>query len=97
MRSDAGLVNDVTTEVGGIEPETIDAARKSPDEWAAKAREHLEQEIRSLGKKAGYVLNPGTPVEVVDPVFDLLDLVLIMTVNPGVGGQAFLASQLPMI
>ena len=45
------------------------------------------QLIRSLGKKAGYVLNPGTPVEVVDPVFDLLDLVLIMTVNPGFGGQ----------
>jgi ribulose-phosphate 3-epimerase len=55
------------------------------------------QLIRSLGKKAGYVLNPGTPVEVVDPVFDLLDLVLIMTVNPGFGGQAFLPSQLPKI
>src|SRR5258705_488161 len=49
------------------------------------------QLIRSLGKKAGYVLNPGTPVEALDPVFDLLDLVLIMTVNPGFGGQAFLA------
>ena len=55
------------------------------------------QLIRSLGKKAGYVLNPGTPVEVVDPVFDMLDLILIMTVNPGFGGQAFLASQLPKI
>jgi ribulose-phosphate 3-epimerase len=55
------------------------------------------QLIRSLGKKAGYVLNPGTPVEVVDPVFDLLDLILIMTVNPGFGGQAFLPSQLPKI
>jgi len=55
------------------------------------------QLIRSLGKKAGYVLNPGTPVEAVDPVFDLLDLVLIMTVNPGFGGQAFLSSQLPKI
>src|SRR3954470_4474396 len=55
------------------------------------------QLIRSLGKKAGYVLNPGTPVEVVNPVFDLLDLVLVMTVNPGFGGQAFIASQLPKI
>ena len=55
------------------------------------------QFIRSLGKKAGYVLNPGTPVEVVDPVFDLLDLVLVMSVNPGFGGQAFIASQLPKI
>jgi ribulose-phosphate 3-epimerase len=55
------------------------------------------QLIRSLGKKAGYVLNPGTSVEALDPVFDLVDLVLIMTVNPGFGGQAFLASQLPKI
>jgi ribulose-phosphate 3-epimerase len=55
------------------------------------------QLIRSLGKKAGYVLNPGTPVEVLDPVFDLLDLILVMTVNPGFGGQAFLPSQLPKI
>jgi ribulose-phosphate 3-epimerase len=55
------------------------------------------QLIRSLGKKAGYVLNPGTPVEVVDPVFDMLDLILIMTVNPGFSGQAFLSSQLPKI
>jgi ribulose-phosphate 3-epimerase len=55
------------------------------------------QLIRSLGKKAGYVLNPGTPVECLDPVFDMLDLILIMTVNPGFGGQAFIASQLPKI
>src|SRR5258708_36758267 len=55
------------------------------------------QYIRSLGKKAGYVLNPGTPIEVVDPVFDMIDLILIMTVNPGFGGQAFLASQLTKI
>lgn len=55
------------------------------------------QMIRALGKKAGYVLNPGTPVEVLDPVFDLLDLILIMTVNPGFGGQEFLSSQLSKI
>ena len=55
------------------------------------------QMIRSLGKKAGYVLNPGTPVEAVDPVFDMLDLILVMTVNPGFGGQAFIASQLSKI
>jgi ribulose-phosphate 3-epimerase len=55
------------------------------------------QLIRSLGKKAGYVLSPGTPIDVVDPVFDLLDLILVMTVNPGFGGQAFIASQLPKI
>ena len=55
------------------------------------------QLIRSLGKKAGYVLNPGTPVEFLDPVMDMLDLILIMTVNPGFGGQQFLASQLVKI
>jgi ribulose-phosphate 3-epimerase len=55
------------------------------------------QFIRSLGKKAGYVLNPGTPIEMVDPLFDMIDLILIMTVNPGFGGQAFLASQLEKI
>jgi ribulose-phosphate 3-epimerase len=55
------------------------------------------QLIRSLGKKAGYVLNPGTPVEVLDPVIDLVDLVLVMTVNPGFGGQSFIDSQLPKI
>ena len=55
------------------------------------------QLIRSLGKKAGYVLNPGTPVEFLDPVMDMVDLILIMTVNPGFGGQQFLSSQLPKI
>jgi ribulose-phosphate 3-epimerase len=55
------------------------------------------QYIRSLGKKAGYVLNPGTPVEFLDPLFDMIDLILIMTVNPGFGGQQFLSSQLKKI
>lgn len=55
------------------------------------------QFIRSLGKKAGYVLNPGTPIEVLDPLFDMIDLILIMTVNPGFGGQTFLSSQLTKI
>ena len=55
------------------------------------------QAIRALGKKAGLVLNPGTPVAHVVPVIDLLDIVLVMSVNPGFGGQKFLASQLPRI
>jgi ribulose-phosphate 3-epimerase len=55
------------------------------------------QFIRSFGKKAGYVLNPGTPIEMVDPLFDMIDLILIMTVNPGFGGQEFLVSQLTKI
>jgi len=55
------------------------------------------QAIRALGKRAGVVLNPATPVEAVAWVLDLVDTVLMMTVNPGFGGQAFLSSQLPKI
>ncbi|MEM7173327.1 MAG: ribulose-phosphate 3-epimerase [Pseudomonadota bacterium] len=55
------------------------------------------QEIKNLGKRAGLVLNPGTPPEVVDPVMDLLDLILVMSVNPGFGGQKFIASALPKL
>ncbi|GAA4047881.1 ribulose-phosphate 3-epimerase [Parerythrobacter jejuensis] len=52
------------------------------------------QAIRKLGKKAGVVLNPGTPVEALDYLMDLADLVLVMSVNPGFGGQSFIDSQL---
>jgi ribulose-phosphate 3-epimerase len=55
------------------------------------------QLIRSLGKSPGVVLNPGTPIDALDNVIDLVDLVLIMTVNPGFGGQAFIESQLRKI
>ena len=55
------------------------------------------QIIRGLGKKPGIVLNPGTPIDHIDPVLDLVDLVLIMTVNPGFGGQSFITSQLKKI
>ena len=55
------------------------------------------QLIRSFGKKPGVVLNPGTPIDMLDEVLDLVDLVLIMTVNPGFGGQEFIASQLRKI
>jgi len=55
------------------------------------------QLIRSLGKKPGVVLNPGTPIDAIHNVIDLVDLVLIMTVNPGFGGQSFIESQLKKI
>jgi ribulose-phosphate 3-epimerase len=48
------------------------------------------QAIRALGKKAGVTMNPGTPVECVEPVIDLVDLILVMSVNPGFGGQKFI-------
>ena len=55
------------------------------------------QLIKSLGKKAGLSLNPATPLEAVDYLLEDLDLVLVMTVNPGFGGQSFISSQLPKI
>src|SRR5579871_3461253 len=50
------------------------------------------QAIRALGKKAGVTLNPGTSVDTVAPVIDLVDLILVMSVNPGFGGQKFIPS-----
>ncbi|WBQ12167.1 ribulose-phosphate 3-epimerase [Hyphomonadaceae bacterium BL14] len=55
------------------------------------------QAIRALGKKAGAALNPSTPETVLDYVLDELDLVLVMSVNPGFGGQSFIDSQLKKI
>ena len=55
------------------------------------------QAIRALGKKAGVTLNPGTPVSTLENVIDMVDLILVMSVNPGFGGQSFIASQLEKI
>ncbi len=66
----------------------------------AEAGPHLHrslQTIRALGCKTGVVLNPATPVEHAIMVLDMVDLVLVMTVNPGFGGQAFLPAMLPKV
>jgi len=66
----------------------------------AEATAHLDrtlQAIGALGKAAGVSLNPATPIGVLEHVLDRIDLVLVMTVNPGFGGQKFLPSQLPKI
>jgi ribulose-phosphate 3-epimerase len=55
------------------------------------------QAIRALGKKAGVTLNPGTSEATVAPVIDLVDLILVMSVNPGFGGQAFIPASLDKI
>ena len=55
------------------------------------------QAIRANGAKAGVALNPGTPWQVLEPVADIIDHVLVMSVNPGFGGQAFIPSSLPKI
>ena len=66
----------------------------------AEAGPHLHrslQTVRALGKKAGVVMNPATPATAVEHVVDLVDLILVMSVNPGFGGQAFIASQVDKI
>ena len=55
------------------------------------------QKIHKAGVKAGIALNPGTPIEALENVIDIIDLIIVMTVNPGFGGQSFLSSQLPKI
>jgi ribulose-phosphate 3-epimerase len=65
-----------------------------------EAGPHLDraiQHIKSLGKKAGVSLNPATPVDALDYVLDEIDLVLVMSVNPGFGGQKFIERQLSKI
>ena len=66
----------------------------------AEAGPHLDrslQAIRGLGRKAGVSINPATPVEAIEHVLDRVDLILLMTVNPGFGGQAFIPSVLDKI
>lgn len=66
----------------------------------AEATVHLDRllaQIRGLGKKAGVALNPATPPNVVEYVWDKVDLILCMTVNPGFGGQKFIPAVLPKV
>jgi ribulose-phosphate 3-epimerase len=65
-----------------------------------EATEHLHRTlsiIRESGREAGLVLNPATPLEVLPPVVDLIDLVLVMSVNPGFGGQSFIPTSLDKV
>ncbi|MDU7360895.1 MAG: ribulose-phosphate 3-epimerase [Propionibacteriaceae bacterium] len=64
---------------------------------AAKAPVRLARELRRLGAKSSAALNPGTPVEMVEDMLDEVDMVLLMTVEPGFGGQKFLDLVLPKI
>jgi ribulose-phosphate 3-epimerase len=66
----------------------------------AEATRHLHRtlgHVRDLGAKAGVALNPSTPVEEIRHVVDLVDLILVMTVNPGFGGQSYIATMEPKI
>ncbi len=66
----------------------------------AEAGAHLDrslQTIKALGKRAGVAINPATPVSAIEHVIDRLDLILVMTVNPGFGGQSFIKAMLTKI
>jgi ribulose-phosphate 3-epimerase len=64
---------------------------------ATKHPHRLLQHIRSLGKQAGVAINPGTAVATIEPLLEVADLILVMTVNPGWGGQKFIPSSLTKI
>ncbi len=95
MRPHSKLVFDVHLMIAPVDPYLAAFADAGADVISvhAEAGPHLDrslQAIRALGKKAGVVLNPGTPESTIEYVLDRLDLVLLMTVNPGFGGQAFI-------
>lgn len=102
MRPHSDLPFDVHLMIGPVDPYIGDFVAAGADIITVhpEAGAHVHgtlQQIKKAGKKAGIALNPGTPVEALDNVLDLLDLVLVMTVNPGFGGQAFIDSQLAKI
>ena len=95
MRPHSRLVFDCHLMVSNLEHHIEEFARAGADIISihAEATPHIHgalQKIRAAGVKASVVINPGTPVEVVKNVLNLVDQVLVMTVNPGFGGQAFL-------
>jgi ribulose-phosphate 3-epimerase len=102
LRRHTKLPLDVHLMIAPVDPYIAAFAEAGADHISLhpEAGPHLHrslQLIRSLGKKAGIVLNPATPVDTVAHVLDLTDLIMVMTVNPGFGGQAFISSQLPKI
>jgi ribulose-phosphate 3-epimerase len=93
---------DVHLMISPVDPFLDDFAEAGADIMTVhpEAGPHLHrsvQRIKGLGKKAGVSLNPATPPDALDYVLDELDLVLVMSVNPGFGGQTFISSQLRKI
>lgn len=102
LRPHSSLPFDVHLMIAPVDPYIAEFAAAGADIITVhpEAGPHLHrtlQLIKSHGKKAGVSLNPATPLEVLDPVLEELDLVLIMSVNPGFGGQAFIEAALPRI
>ena len=102
LRPHSKLFFDVHLMIAPVDPYVEMFAEAGADRMTVhvEAGPHLHrtlQLIRHHGKHAGVVLNPGTPPDAVSYVLELVDLVLVMTVNPGFGGQQFIAEQLPKI
>ncbi|HEV7371585.1 ribulose-phosphate 3-epimerase [Arenibaculum sp.] len=102
LRPHSDKVFDVHLMISPVDPYIADFAKAGADIITVhpEAGPHLHrtiQLIKSLGKKAGVSLNPATPLDILDYVLGELDLVLVMSVNPGFGGQSFIPSQLDKI
>ncbi len=102
LRPHTGLFLDAHLMVSNPEDHLEAFARAGVDSITvhAEATAHLDRVLRKisgLGVKAGVALNPATPPEVLEYVWPLLDLVLVMSVNPGAGGQSFIPAVLPKI
>jgi ribulose-phosphate 3-epimerase len=99
LRPHSKLVFDVHLMISPVDPYIEDFAKAGADIITVhpEAGPHLHrtlQLIKAQGKKAGVALNPATPVETIDHVLNEVDLVLVMSVNPGFGGQAFIRAAL---
>jgi len=99
LRPHSNLPFDAHLMIAPADPYIADFAEAGADIITVhpEAGPHLHrtlQLIKARGKKAGVALNPATPIEAIDHVLDMVDLVLVMSVNPGFGGQSFIASSL---
>ena len=99
LRPHSELPFDVHLMIAPVDPYVAAFAEAGADiiSFHPEAGPHVHrtvQLIKAHGKKAGLVLNPATPVDIVDAVLEELDLILVMSVNPGFGGQAFIPSSL---
>ena len=102
LRPHSSLPFDVHLMISPADPYIPDFVQAGADIITVhvEAGPHLHRTIQLIkdeGVRAGLALNPGTPVTVVEPLLDTLDLVLVMSVNPGFGGQSFIAGQLKKI
>ena len=102
IRPHISTVMDVHLMIAPVDPYIEAFAEAGADILTAhvEAGPHIHrtlQAIRAAGVRPGVALNPGTPAEAVEPLLDMVDLVCVMTVNPGFGGQSFIESQIDKI